>query len=49
MLTNALNILVYELFLETYILWKNNKTINFPIVFYIFYESGVKNFHNMVY
>ena len=49
MLTNALNILVYELFLETYILWKNNKTINFSDSFYIFYESGVKNFHNMVY
>ena len=31
------------------ILWKNNKIINLSESFYIFYESGIKNFPNIAY
>ena len=48
MLTNALKALVYELFLETFY-GKMIKQIIFLIAFYIFYESGIKNFPNMIY
>ena len=31
------------------ILWKNDKIINLSENFYIFYESGIKNFPNIAY
>ena len=31
------------------ILWKNDKIINLSKIFYIFYESGIKNFPNIAY
>ena len=46
MLTNALRILVYELFLETFY-WENDKKKKkkmFLTVFYISHESSVKTF-----
>ena len=46
MLTNALRILVYELFLETFY-WENDKKKKKKLlltVFYISHESSVKTF-----
>ena len=48
MLMNALKTLVYELFLQNFY-GKIIKQLIFPIVFYIFRESDVKNFSNIVY
>ena len=41
MLTDALKVLVYEIFLETF--YRKKKLIFF-IAFYIVYESGIKTF-----
>lgn len=48
MLTNVLKALVQELFLEIFYK-KMIKQLIFWTDFYIFYESDVKNFPNMVY